>query len=111
LILPHCRARFVSEYGVIGPCHVDSIHEYLADDELAVDHPAFRMHTNDFEKQLGDPMPTGIRRHYADPEHLSLADYSKYGQMFQAVMHGSAMEAMRRDPLVYRALQDYLRPV
>lgn len=94
-VFDECRARFVSEYGVTGPCGLDSMREYLTPDEMAVGHPTFRTHVNEFERSLGDPMLAGIRRHYADPERLSLAEYSVYGQCFQAAMHGAAIEAMR----------------
>ncbi len=40
-------------------------------------------------------MPAAIRWHYADPEGLSVPDYVRYGQMFQALIHGHAMEALR----------------
>ena len=40
-------------------------------------------------------MPAAIRRHYADPENLSVPDYLRYGQAFQALIHGNAMEALR----------------
>lgn len=87
-----CRARFVSEYGVIGPCHLDSIREYLTPAEMRPDSVAWRMHTNTFEK---DTMAAAIRRHYADPEGLSVPEYVLYGQLFQAQMHGYALEALR----------------
>jgi len=87
-----CRARFVSEYGVIGPCHLDSVREYLAPEEMRPDSLAWRMHTNSFEK---DTVPAAIRLHYADPEALSVPEYLLYGQMFQAFIHGYAMEALR----------------
>jgi beta-mannosidase len=50
------------------------------------------MHTNTFETHT---VPEAIRYHYADPEGLSLPDYVLYGQMFQAFVHGHAMEALR----------------
>jgi beta-mannosidase len=91
-IFDECRARFVSEYGVIGPCHLDSIHQYLKPEERQPGAPAWQMHTNTFEKET---VPAAIRRHYAEPEGLSIADYVLYGQMFQAGLHGHAMEALR----------------
>ena len=91
-IFDECRARFVSEYGVLGPCHLDSIHEYLAPEELHPGSPGWQMHTNMFEKET---MPAAIRLHYAEPGTLSVADYVLYGQMFQASLHGHAMEALR----------------
>ncbi len=91
-VFDECRARFVSEYGVIGPCHLDSIREYLPADELRPGSPSWQMHTNMFEKET---MPAAIRRHYAEPEGLSVEDYVVYGQMFQALIHGHAMEALR----------------
>ena len=98
-IFDECRARFVSEYGVLGPCHLDSIREYLAPEERHPGSPGWQMHTNMFEKET---MPAAIRRHYAEPEQLSVAEYVLYGQMFQASLHGHAMEALRfrkDDPL------------
>jgi len=40
-------------------------------------------------------VPAAIRRHYADPENLGVAEYVLYGQMFQAMIHGHALEALR----------------
>ncbi|MDD5705868.1 MAG: hypothetical protein PHR35_08075 [Kiritimatiellae bacterium] len=91
-VFDECRARFASEYGVIGPCHPDSIREYLATEERTPGSLAWRMHTNTFEK---DTLAAAIRRHYAEPEDLALEDYSLYGQLFQATMYGNAMEALR----------------
>ncbi len=91
-VFDECRARFVSEYGVIGPCHLDSIHQYLKPDERQSGTPAWMMHTNTFEKET---LPAAIRRHYADAEGLSVAEYVLYGQMFQASLHGRALEALR----------------
>ncbi len=91
-IFDECRARFVSEYGVLGPCHLDSIRQYLTPEELQPGSPGWQMHTNMFEKET---MPAAIRLHYAEPETLSVADYVLYGQMFQAILHGHAMEALR----------------
>jgi len=91
-VFDECRSRFVSEYGVIGPCHLESIREYLAAEEMQPDSLAWRMHTNTFEQQT---VPAAIRRHYADPELLSVPEYVLYGQMFQALIHGHAMEALR----------------
>jgi beta-mannosidase len=91
-VFDECRARFVSEYGVIGPCHLDSIQEYLSPEEMHPGTPAWQMHTNTFEKET---VPAAIRLHYADPEGLTVAEYVVYGQMFQAIIHGRALEALR----------------
>jgi beta-mannosidase len=91
-VFDECRARFVSEYGVIGPVHLDSLREYLAPDELHPGSQAWQMHTNTFEKET---VPAAIRWHYAEPEGLPVADYIRFGQMFQALLHGHAMEALR----------------
>ncbi|NLF02755.1 MAG: hypothetical protein GX601_17450, partial [Anaerolineales bacterium] len=91
-VYDECRARFASEYGAIGPCHLDSINEYLLPDERQPGTLAWQMHNNTFEKET---VPAAIRYHYADPEGLSVPDYVCYGQMFQAIIHGGAMEALR----------------
>jgi beta-mannosidase len=46
-----CRARFVTEYGAIGPCHLDSIREYLLPEEMHPGNKAWQLHTNLFEKE------------------------------------------------------------
>jgi beta-mannosidase len=91
-VFDECRARFVTEYGVIGPCHLDSINEYLEPGDRQPGNRAWQMHTNRFEEET---VPAAIRLHYADPEKLSVPEYVLYGQMFQAIIHGHAMEALR----------------
>ncbi len=91
-IYDECRSRFVSEYGVIGPCQRRSIESYLRPGELDVRHLAWRLHTNQFEK---DTLAAALRHHYADPENLDLDAYIRYGQMFQAVLYGRSIEALR----------------
>ncbi len=91
-VYDECRSRFNSEYGVIGPVNLSSLRKFLKPDELRVDGRAFRTHTNWYEKGT---IPEAIRLHYADPEGLSLPDYILYGQMFQAMMYGRSIEAMR----------------
>ena len=39
-VFDECHGRFVSEYGVIGPCHLDSIREYLGSEEIRLQDPA-----------------------------------------------------------------------
>jgi beta-mannosidase len=91
-VFDECRARFVSEYGVIGPCHVDSVKQYLKPGEITVRSRAWKVHTNYFEKET---TPAAIRYHYAEPEALDIRDYILYGQMFQALMYGLTIEALR----------------
>ena len=91
-IYDECRARFVSEFGAIGPCHIESIQQYLKPDERQLDHRAAKLHTNSFEKGT---TANGICYHYAEPEGLSLAEFVLYGQLFQAQLLGRAVEAFR----------------
>lgn len=87
-----CRSRFNSEYGIIGPCHMDSIREYLKPEEIKFDSPGWRMHTNEIDRGT---LSAAIRFHYTDPEKLSVPEYVMYGQMFQMFLHEHAMEALR----------------
>lgn len=98
-IYDECRGRFVSEYGIIGPCQLESTREFLKPEELDVNCRAWKIHTNRFEKET---TPAAIRYHYADPEGLAIQDYIRYGQMFQALMYGRTIESIRfrkLDPL------------
>jgi beta-mannosidase len=79
---------------------MDSIREYLPPDEMKLDSPSWRMHTNEIDRGT---LSAAIRFHYSDPEKLSLPEYVLYGQMFQMLMHENAMEALRfrkNDPII-----------
>jgi beta-mannosidase len=91
-VVDECRARFVSEYGIIGPPHLDSVREYLKPDEVSLQSTGWKIHVNSMERGT---TAAGIRYHYGAPEGLSLPDSLLYGQMFQAMLQGGAMEAMR----------------
>jgi beta-mannosidase len=91
-IFDECRARFVSEYGIIGPVHFDSCKRFLKPDERVRDSRAWKTHTNTFEERT---TPAAIRHHYADPEDLSIRQYILHGQLFQACMYGRSLEALR----------------
>lgn len=87
-----CRARFVSEFGAVAPCHLDSIRQYLPPDDRRLDSLACQRHTNMIDK---GKTAEAIRFHYTDPEGLSLAEYVLYGQMVQAQLLGRAVESFR----------------
>ena len=91
-VYDECISRFVSEYGVIGYCHLESVREYLKPEELRVDSHAWKEHTNVFEKQT---IPAAIEYHYADVHALTIEECILYGQMFQANLYGRSIEALR----------------
>jgi beta-mannosidase len=92
-----CRARFVSEYGVLGPPDLASIREYLKPGEVSSQSTAFKIHTNmlDTYKGHGSDVVSSIREHYGDPERLALAQFVLYGQMAQAQLVSRVLEGMR----------------
>jgi beta-mannosidase len=87
-----CRSPFVSEYGVIAPCDLESVNEYLKPEDRNRASLPWKIHSNVIE---GGWVAKGIRYHYGEPDRLSLAQYILYGQMVQATMHGAAMDAFR----------------
>lgn len=91
-VVDECRARFVSEYGIIGPPHLHSVQEYLKPEEQSREALTWKIHTNTFERGT---VAEGIRYHYGPPEGLSLPEYLLYGQLYQALLQGGAMEALR----------------
>jgi beta-mannosidase len=91
-----CRARFLSEYYCnFGPPHIDSVREYLRPDELSLASTAWKIHSNISEVEAGGATAAGIRYHYGEPEGLSLERFIFYGQMYQALLQGGAVEATR----------------
>lgn len=87
------ESKFVSEYGYVGPCCMDTIKEYMADSPLVRGSEAWEMHSNVFEK---DTVYAGIEKQYLDhPEDLSMEDYILYGGMVHSLMLGYSLEAIR----------------
>lgn len=86
------RARFVSEAYAIGPPNFASVREYLKADELSLASHGWRIHTNE---QDGGVAAAGIGYHYGDPSALSLPQFILYGQMYQALIVGGLLEALR----------------
>jgi beta-mannosidase len=93
-IADESRARFLTEYYcLLGPTNMASIREYLKPDELSLNSTAWKIHTNAFEGAF--PTSAGIGYHYGDPKGLSLPQLALYGQVYQAMLQGGAVEAMR----------------
>jgi beta-mannosidase len=91
-IVDECRARFVSEYGILGPPNLASVRQFLKPDELSRESTGWKIHTNSMERGI---TAIGINYHYGEAKNLSLPDFLLYGQMVQAMTQGGAMEAMR----------------
>ena len=92
----HIKSKFVSEYGYVGPCSIESTRKYLdlADDE-AIERSGrpWEIHTNVFEKQT---VAAGIEKHYVDDASvLGIDDYLLYGGMVQSTILGYSLEAIR----------------
>lgn len=90
------HSKFVSEYGYIGPCCLESMREYL---DLKADEPIVRsgrpweMHLNVFEKET---VYAGIEKHYLDrAEQLSIEDYILYGGMVHKNVLEYSLESIR----------------
>ena len=86
------HARFVSESYAMSPPTLASVKEYLNDDELTITSTGWRIHTNDMERGT---TALGIGYHYGNPKDLPLRDFILYGQMFQALIVGGLLEALR----------------
>ncbi|MCC7491246.1 MAG: hypothetical protein IT204_02815 [Fimbriimonadaceae bacterium] len=87
-----CQSLFVSEYGYVGPPCRATIEAYLAGAAPDRQSAVWQHHNNTFEKQT---VEAGIRKHYADPEGLSLDEYLLYAGLCQGLMYGYAIESMR----------------
>jgi beta-mannosidase len=90
-----CASLFVSEFGYVGACSRETIEEYLGGAALDPASEVWRQHTNVFEKNT---VAAGIRKHYADPERLSIDHYLLYSGLCQGLMYQYALESMRYRP-------------
>jgi beta-mannosidase len=91
-VIDSCKARFLSEYGVMGPPSMASIREYLNPGELSTESISWKIHSNATE--VGS-IAEDVRYYYGGTEKLSVSQFVLYGQMSQAVMQGAVIEAMR----------------
>lgn len=87
------NAKFVSEYGYIGPCCRQTIEEYLDGNEPDRSGKLWWWHNNVFEK---DTVHTAIEKNYVDnADKLPLDDYIVYGGMVHGLMYGYSLEAFK----------------
>ena len=86
-------AKFVSEYGYIGPCTLDSIREYFDGQPIERGNAIWNHHNNAFEKHT---VLAGIEKHYGiKAEDLSLEDYLYYAGAVHGLLLGYSLEAIR----------------
>lgn len=86
-------AKFVSEYGFIGPCCESTTQKYMEEAGTDRTTETWHMHCNVFEKGTVD---AAIEKNYVDhAAELSLEDYILYGGMVHGLMYGYSLEAMR----------------
>ncbi|MBL7201844.1 MAG: beta-mannosidase [Anaerolineae bacterium] len=87
-----CTSLFVSEFGYVGACAKETVLTYVDGAPLDRRGPVWQHHNNTFEK---DTVEAGIRKHYADPEGLTLDEYLLYSGLCQGLMLSYALESMR----------------
>lgn len=87
-----CNSLFVSEFGYVGACGKETVLTYMDGARLDPKSETWQQHTNVFEKNT---VEAGIRKHYADPENLSIDDYLLYSGLCQGLMYQYALESMR----------------
>ena len=87
-----CTSLFVSEFGYLGACGKETTAAYLDGAPLNQSSEAWRQHTNVFEQNT---VASGIRKHYADPEKLTIDEYLLYSGLVQGLMYQYALESMR----------------
>ena len=86
------ESKFVSEYGYPGPCSLKSIEQYFGGKAIDRTGEIWNLHNNTFEKHT---VSAGIKKHYVDPDGLSLDQYLLYASQVQSLMLGYSLEAIR----------------
>lgn len=86
-------AKFVSEYGYIGPCSLDSIKEYFDGNPVERGSKIWNLHNNTYERHT---VLAGIEKHYGiKAEDLSMEDYLYYAGAVHGLILGYSLEAIR----------------
>lgn len=86
------QAKFVSEFGHIGPARYTSMKRYLDGDTVEPGNAAWKEHTNRFEL---DTVMAGIQRHYLDEDKVTLADYLLFGGLVQGMVLEYSLDSFR----------------
>lgn len=94
-------AKFVSEYGYIGPCAKLSIIKYHEREPLDREGVVWQLHNNTLEKET---VLAGIKKHYTDPEKLDIDGYLLYAGLVQGLMLGYSLESIRSKENCWGAL-------
>jgi len=94
-------SKFISEYGYIGPCVKSSIEMYHGRKPMDKNGRIWQLHNNTFENRT---VPAGIRKHYADPEKLTIDEYLLYAGLCQGLMLGYSLESIRFVPNCWGSL-------
>lgn len=87
------KAKFVSEYGYVGPTCKETMEEYMDGQPLDRASKMWWWHSNVFEKGT---VHTAIEKNYVDAaDQLSLEDYITYGGMVHGLMYGYSLESFK----------------
>lgn len=87
-----CTAKFVSEYGYVGPTGKASVLQYLNGSPYDRNGTVYRLHCNRFDY---GSVAGCIARHYVDPDTLDEDDYLLYGGLAQGLMLGYSLDSLR----------------
>jgi beta-mannosidase len=96
-----CTSRFISEYGYIGAPDKQTVLQYLDGAPFDRQGKVWQHHNNTFEK---DTVEAGIRKHYADPDNISLDSYFLYSGLTQGLMYSYSLDTFRSHPDCYGGL-------
>jgi beta-mannosidase len=87
------RGKFISEFGILAPPHLDSLRRYIPHGELERGSAAWEKHNNRFEAGTNRE---ALKRYWKPAEELSLEDYVRFSQTIQAEALRFALEHWRR---------------
>ncbi|WP_395026965.1 glycoside hydrolase family 2 protein, partial [Robinsoniella sp.] len=87
------KTKFVSEYGALGPCSLESIQEYLGDEELDMNGKLWKSHTN---VTMKDTLKKAILQNYSVGNHgLTEREFILYGGLVQGDVYEYSLESFR----------------
>jgi len=87
-----CNSFFISEFGFLGACSKETTAAYLGTNQFDMSSEVWRQHLNTFETEN---VSNGIRKHYTEPENISIDKYLLYSGLVQGLMYQYALESMR----------------
>lgn len=96
-VYDHISAKFVSEFGHVGPSKLSSVKKYHGDETIDLNSELFKMHANavTYNEPGKGLIGEAIEKHYRSMDGIAVEDYLLYGGLWQGLMLEYSLDSIR----------------